>query len=86
MLFNSLQKLEVDSLISEADREERTLSFMKSLMCFTCCYKERTSLANVGTESNLTFVSCFLSYFRSKLSCFPNLKIKKGGLAKMVVR
>ena len=74
-MFNSLQELEVDSLISEEDQEERTLPFMKSLMCITCCYKERTSLANVSTEANLTFVFCFLSYFRSNIS-FPNLKIK----------
>ncbi|XP_078315828.1 uncharacterized protein LOC111104908 isoform X2 [Crassostrea virginica] len=42
---------EVDSLIGEADQEKRTNSFMQSLMCFTCCYKGSSPLANTKKQN-----------------------------------
>ena len=67
--INSLQ--EVDSLISEADQEERTNSFAKSLGCFTCCFKGRAPLEKV---SNICIL--FLCLISDLCSCFPNFKKK----------
>ena len=73
--INSLQ--EVDSLISEADQEERTNSFAKSLGCFTCCFKRRAPLAKVSNICILGFLMPFSDLWNQLFSKFKKKRKKK---------